>query len=411
MLAVSGGRAAATCDFPAIAGLDLGCSATLVHPEVVLYAAHCGEGIRGVTFGEDLDRPERVLETSRCEAHPEAALGNGFDVAFCLLAQPVDDVPPLPIAAGCELGAIEAGMTATLVGYGPDEASGRFGLKRSLDVTLGAIAQDLVATAEAGASCPGDSGGPLVLDLAPALGSLEPAARVIGVLSAANSAECGQGVDHYSFVPDLLPWLEDASGRDLTPCFDDDDRWAPTPACVEASLPEAPVSWNRGCRSPAAGRAATSCGPAFDVERLLDTVPPELELIVPELPEVVDDDDTFDTWIEASASDDESGVSGVRFELLDEAGGLRAEQRDEVPPYRLDALSLPAGFWTMVVSARDHAGNERRAEHTFRVAASAVEGGCSFARAAHSGASALGWLLVVAALGYRRRASGAITSR
>jgi hypothetical protein len=101
--------------------LDLGCSATLVHPEVVIYAAHCGEGIGSVSFGEALERPERVVATRRCVAHPDAALGNGFDVALCVLAEPVGDVPAIPIAAGCELDAVRMGGAATLVGFGPDQ--------------------------------------------------------------------------------------------------------------------------------------------------------------------------------------------------------------------------------------------------------------------------------------------------
>jgi hypothetical protein len=41
-----------------------------------------------------------------------------------MLAEPVEDIRPIPIAAGCELDAIVAGTTATLVGFGPDVEGG-----------------------------------------------------------------------------------------------------------------------------------------------------------------------------------------------------------------------------------------------------------------------------------------------
>jgi len=263
-VAVRSGSPSLACEWPAVVALDLGCSATLVHPEVVVYAAHCGTGIRKVSFGEDADRPARVVETRRCEAHPRAALGNGFDVAFCLLGDPVPDVPVIPIAAGCELDGVRAGMNATLVGFGVEHDDGAFGVKRSAPVVLGATRPDLVVEAAPAGSCAGDSGGPLLIDVPSSEGG-GPRARLVGVLSAAAIATCQPSTEHYSYLPALLSWLESESGRDLTPCFASDGSWAPGPKCA-APRPGA-GSWSSGCSSPAdTPEPLATCGPAFEPE-------------------------------------------------------------------------------------------------------------------------------------------------
>jgi hypothetical protein len=406
--AVRGGQAAAVCEWPAVVGLDLGCSASLVHPEVVVYAAHCGEGIRSVSFGENLDRPERVVRTRRCVGHPEAALGNGFDVAFCVLDEPVLDVPVIPIAAGCELEAVREGMVATLVGFGLEDDAGAFGVKRSSPVVIEALGPDLVVPANHSGSCSGDSGGPLVIDVQRSPGDLRTVPRLLGALSASDAEECVAGNDHYSFLPALLPWLESASSRDLTPCFDADGHWDPVPGCTEAALPAESVAWNTACNDPAGqSEPRVSCGAAFAAELLLETTPPELELLAPALlpPFVADATGSFDTWLEAAASDAESGIADVRFELRNERGHLRAEQRDEVPPYRLEHLSLPPGTWQVLVTARDLAGNEQRADRTYSVTTTRPvrEPSCSLAARPATASDGPWPLCLFLMMGYARR--------
>jgi hypothetical protein len=257
---VRSGSPSLACEWPAVVALDLGCTATLVHPEVIVYAAHCGTGIRKVSFGEDATRPARVAETQRCEAHPRAALGNGFDVAFCLLGEPVTDVPVLPIAAGCELDGARAGTSGTLVGFGVDRDDGAFGIKRSAPVVLGALGPDLVVVPATVGSCAGDSGGPLLIDvLAPAEGGRSH--RVLGVLSAASMATCEPSTEHYSYLPSLLPWLESASERELTPCFASDGTWAPGAHC--SALSPAASGWSNGCSSSDSPEPLATCGPPF----------------------------------------------------------------------------------------------------------------------------------------------------
>jgi hypothetical protein len=165
---VRGGGVAGVCDWPAVVALDLACSGVLVHPQVVVYAAHCGLGVRNIAFGERSDQPARIEPTLRCAAHREAALGNGLDLAYCILQRPVADIDPIPIAANCERSGIVAGAAATLVGFGSNVEGAAFGIKRSAQVTVTSIGQELLADSRnaAGGACVGDSGAPLVFDVA-----------------------------------------------------------------------------------------------------------------------------------------------------------------------------------------------------------------------------------------------------
>src|SRR5687768_11449769 len=47
---ITGGAETQACEWPALAALG-GCSGTLVHPSLVVYAAHCGLAMAEVRFG------------------------------------------------------------------------------------------------------------------------------------------------------------------------------------------------------------------------------------------------------------------------------------------------------------------------------------------------------------------------
>jgi len=76
---VYGGEPSATCNWPSTVFLG-GCSGTLIHPEVVMYAGHCGDVIPEVFFGEDFSNPD--------------APGEGFSVAteYCMTNPAAQDV-------------------------------------------------------------------------------------------------------------------------------------------------------------------------------------------------------------------------------------------------------------------------------------------------------------------------------
>jgi hypothetical protein len=140
-----GGTVVAECGWPTTVYMD-GCTGTLVHPEVVVFASHCmffsgGSGPALATFGEAIDEPTRQVATQSCTMFPgwfPDDTGLGKDVAFCVLAEPVVDVPIVPILMGCETAVLQPGQEITLVGYGVTN-DGSAGVKNEVVTTVNAL--------------------------------------------------------------------------------------------------------------------------------------------------------------------------------------------------------------------------------------------------------------------------------
>src|SRR5262245_49959303 len=79
------------CEWPTAVVLGSGeCSGVLIHPSVVMTAAHCiaGPGPAEIHFGEHADTPARTVATTSCAANP-SAMGVGIDdYGYCMLAEP-----------------------------------------------------------------------------------------------------------------------------------------------------------------------------------------------------------------------------------------------------------------------------------------------------------------------------------
>ena len=287
------GTAAGACEFPSAVAIieedetPVMCSGTLVHPNVVTLAAHCiipERPIVAVGFGEDGLAPARTIPVDECVPHPNYA-GSGFpDIAYCTLTQAVDDVPIVPILAGCEADVLEVGLEVTIVGYGSTygtvngmgevEATG-VGPKRWTTQTIDLVEPDYDEVAMVGedgsdSACFGDSGGPALVELE------DGTWRVFGAASRLydpggfpppqeEGNYCGIGVI-YGWLSHRLEWFEDETGYDLTPCHEADGSWDPGAGCGD--FPTEPHaghgSWGDGCVGGIVGGGDPLCDDPVD---------------------------------------------------------------------------------------------------------------------------------------------------
>jgi MYXO-CTERM domain-containing protein len=358
---VYGGEPSAACDWPTTVFLG-NCTGTLIHPEVVMYASHCGDAFTELWFGEDFSTAEGYdagfsVATEFCMVNPEAAQavdGDHFraaDFAFCKLAEPVLDVPIVPPLVGCEKTILVPGAAVTLAGFGLDEL-GVFGVKRAVTTFLDYIDDFGVAVigGNGQSSCNGDSGGPGFVQLP------DGSWRVFAIVSGPNAGGCGDPSWYpTSFL--AVPFIEAQTGIDVTPCHYASGGWNPSPACRDFPLtPDdgAGKSWAEGCAGGPTTSWSSVCGAAFDSTE--DLVAPMVSIDEPA------DRVRFDTYVDepnyaltvrASAADQTSGVQHVALaidgEVIDE--GLRRD-----PPWEWD-IALPPGVWELEVVATDWAGN------------------------------------------------------
>lgn len=292
VLPIVGGDEAGSCEFPfTVAILEddetpTKCSGTLVNPNVVTLAAHCVDPQRpivAVGFGEEGQGetgPQRVVPVVDCVGHPQYFQMGFPDIAYCTLADPVQDVAIMPILAGCELDLLEVGSEVTIVGFGASygtvvsgevEAEGvgpkRFTTQTIEEVSPGVDEVYMVGPNGSQSACFGDSGGPALLELP------DGTWRVFGAASrlydpggfpppAQPDNICGVGVI-YGLLTTQIEWLEAETGYDLTPCHDGTGDWDPGSGCGDFPMdPELGAgTWKNGCVGGAVGGGEPVCEP------------------------------------------------------------------------------------------------------------------------------------------------------
>ncbi len=341
---ILGAEVCETCQWPATV-LMSGCSGTLIHPEVVLYAAHCPSA-SSVRFG--VTGNDRSVGTDYCRGAPEYPQ-KGFDYKFCKLSSPVTDVPIAPILLGCERAQLPVEAPVVAVGYGrSSNAGGGFGTKRWVDAVVagfldrGKLVGLFYADNNTG-TCSGDSGGSSYVRLA------DGTWRAWGIHVTHVGGGCG-GSSQDVPMWNTVAFIEEESGIDVTPCHDVDGAWNPGPDC--GAFPMDPndgsgLSWGQGCGPGMISGVAETCGPAAGEPP--DTTAPTIEIIAP-APGAYSGP-TFGTPIEISASDD-WGILDVSISF----DGVK-QAFIETAPYKIGSVNFPEGTWEIGATGRDWSGN------------------------------------------------------
>jgi MYXO-CTERM domain-containing protein len=357
---IYGGLPAQVCQWPTTVLMDSGnglCSGTLVHPELVTYAAHCPQPAV-VTFGE-AQGGARTVPVEHCMKNIDVIMVGPEDYAYCKLSQPVLDVPITPPVYGCEVDKLVAGAEVTIAGFGATEMGGA-GTKYIATTVISAEdnGNNMILVGQNGTSAwMGDSGGPAYIQY-----EEDQTWHPFGIVSGGTAP----GVEvQYVKMWTAIPWIEENSGVDITPCHDVNGEWAPTQDCGGfATNPASTGTWDNGCQDddPLSGLAAT-CGPPavedFDPPLVVITAPPNGSVYpLPEGEEFANVDFTVD------ASDELTGIRKVWIKIqMDEMDPVElADDADNQEPYVFDGAVFPEGSYVITAIAEDLAGNLAESE-------------------------------------------------
>jgi MYXO-CTERM domain-containing protein len=344
------------CAWPSVVMVTGGsslCSASLIHPKVVLYAAHCGYQDKEVRFGES-QNSGKTEQVEYCKTYPGYNGGQGTDWAYCVLENEVTEVPFTPVGYGCEVSQyLDHGADIAIVGFGNNTGETGAGRKRWAFTKMFNPGPTTFNVGGNGypSVCSGDSGGPALIRYP------DGSWHVYGIASTKNDDTCSEAGGTHSRADNAAKWIENDSGIDVTVCHDNVGNWDPGPLCGGFFNGEPALSygsWYTWCEDVTESGWSETCGPDFGNNA--EAVAPEVLIVAP-----VDGDDFVDqpTALDITvAVADDSGFWDVYLEIIPTGGDavMTSAISDENPTV-FPSAEFYAGEYTLIAHATDFWGN------------------------------------------------------